>query len=99
MAQFDVHRLNSGEALVLDCQSDLLDQLNTRFVVPLIPRGQAPAAAHRLNPVFTIAGQEVLMATQFAAAVLSQELSEPVISLRERSFEIVGAQDVLISGV
>lgn len=99
MAQFDVHVLNSGSRLVLDCQPDLLADLNTRLVVPLMPRAHAPAAAQRLNPIFSVAGGEHVMVTQFAASVHRRELGEIVASLRERSFEIVGALDVLVSGV
>src|SRR4051794_9704087 len=99
MAQFDVHRLNSGGGLVVDCQSDLLDQLNTRFVAPLLPREQAPVPAQRLNPVFTVAGSEFVMVAQFSAAVRRDELGDVIASMRDRSFEVIGALDVLISGV
>lgn len=99
MAQFDVLALASGAEFVIDCQSDLLEQLDTRLVVPLIPADHAPTPAQRLNPMFTIGGQNHVMVTQFAAAVHRRELGEVVSSLRERSFEIVGALDVLISGV
>lgn len=99
MAQFDVHRLKSGLGLVIDCQSDLLDDLNTRFVVPLIPEQDAPRPARRLNPIFGIADGRHVMLTQFAAAVQRKELGDRVESLRDRAFEIMGALDVLLSGV
>lgn len=94
-----MHRLKSGSSLVVDCQSDLLQQLNTRLVAPLIPLTVAPPPARCLNPVFMVAGEEHVMATQFAAAVRRSELGDVVTSLRDRSFEITGAIDVLISGV
>jgi len=97
LAQFDVHRLGSG--LVVDCQSDLLTHLNTRVVVPLIPRDQAPMPAHRFNPVFSIDGAAHVMDTQFVSAVERRALGPIVASLADRSFEITGAIDVLISGV
>jgi|SRR5581483_3764868 len=99
MPQFDVHRLKAGPELVVDCQADLLQNLNTRFVVPLIARERAPAPAQRLNPVFMLAGREHVMVTQFAAAVPKRELGEILLSLRDRSFEVVAALDVLVSGV
>jgi toxin CcdB len=99
MAQFDVHELKSGRGLVIDCQADLLTELNTRLVVPLVARRQSPQPAQRLNPVFTIAERELVMLTQFAAAVQRQELGERVESLRTHAFEIMGALDVLLSGV
>jgi len=97
VAQFDVHRL--GEALVLDCQADLLDHLNSRFVVPLLPIEEGPLAAKRLNPVFEISGKNYVMATQFASAVRKKELGEVIATLEPRSSEVTGAIDVLIAGV
>ena len=97
MAQFDVYRL--GELLVIDCQSNLLDRLESRLVAPLAPRLERPQAAQRLNPVFEIDGEEYVMLTQAAAAVRTQELGPIVTSFADRSFEITGAIDVLISGV
>ena len=97
MAQFDVHRLDKG--LVIDCQSNLLAQLESRFVAPLVRVAEAPIVAQRLNPIFKIAGDDFVMLTQAASAVRSRELGGVVASLADRSFEITGALDVLISGV
>lgn len=84
---------------MIDCQADLLSALNTRLVVPLMRRETAPEPAERLNPRFTIEGFEYVMMTQFASAVHVRELGEAVASLRDHSFEIIGALDVLVSGV
>jgi len=97
VAQFDVHQLSKGR-LVVDCQADLLDYLASRFVVPLVSLDKA-APAKRLNPVFNIGGRDYIMLTEAAAAVPVRELGEIVASLADRSFEITGALDVLISGV
>ena len=97
VAQFDVHHLGAG--LVIDCQSDLLKSIETRFVVPLVPRALAPVVARRLNPVFQIESEEYVMLTQAAAAVRRRERGTIVVSLAERAFEITGALDVLLTGV
>ena len=98
MAQFDVHRLGRDGGLVIDCQSELLSAFSTRLVVPLTPRdGIEPVA--RLNPIFTIHGEDYVMRTQFASTLERRALGEVVASLEERSFEIVGAIDMLISGI
>jgi toxin CcdB len=97
VAQFDVHRLANG--LVVDCQSALLDRIESRFVVPLVPIANAPNIAQRLNPTFKIQGEDYVMMTQAAAAVRRRELGPVLTSLADRSFEITGALDVLISGV
>ena len=98
MAKFDVHRLRQGGDLVLDCQADLLDDLNTRLVVPLLPADEAPKAAARLNPRFEIEGAELVMVTQFATAIPTRELGEKVISLNGEQDAIGNALDMLISG-
>ncbi|HET9811257.1 MAG TPA: CcdB family protein [Sphingomicrobium sp.] len=92
-----MHALGSG--LVIDCQADLLSDLNTRFVVPLIPFDGAPRPARRFNPVFRIGDRDYAMETQFAGSVEKRELGSIVASLKEYSFEITAALDVLISGV
>jgi toxin CcdB len=99
MAQFDAHRLKGSGELVLDCQSDLLSDLDTRFVVPLIAVQDLQAATDRLNPQFIIDNQQHVLATQLAGAVQRNELGATVASVRERSFEVIAALDMLISGV
>ena len=98
MAQFDVHRL--GEILVVNCQSDLLSHIDSRFVVPLASKERfAAMAARRLNPAFTIGGVSYVMVTQQAATVPRNELGPVVTSLADHAFEIMDAIDVLLSGV
>jgi toxin CcdB len=98
MAKFDVYRLRKGGRLVLDCQADLLDILNTRLVVPMLHIDDAPKPASRLNPTFEIEGQAVVMVTQFAAALEVRELGERVVSLVEEQDAIGNALDMLIGG-
>lgn len=98
MAKFDVFRRRSGAGYLLDCQADLLSQLNTRFVVPLLPVEEAPKPADRLNPVFELEGKPHVMMTQFAAAVPATELGEKTVSLSDRDIDIINALDMLISG-
>lgn len=97
MAQFDVHRL--GDGFVIDCQADLLNHIASRLVVPLAARADAPTPIRRLNPVFEIDGEDYVMVTESAAAVRTQLLGPAVASLADRSLEVTGALDVLISGV
>ncbi|MFM2371310.1 MAG: CcdB-like toxin protein [Pseudomonadota bacterium] len=98
MAKFDVYSSKQGDTLLLDCQADLLEDLSTRFVVPLLPETEAPKSATRLNPVFTIADERYVMATQFAATVPLRELEKTVQSLIVEQDRISLALDMLISG-
>ncbi|HWT12097.1 MAG TPA: CcdB family protein [Allosphingosinicella sp.] len=99
MARFGVYRLADRPGLVLDCQADLLDHLDSRFVVPLVPRAKAPAPARRLNPVFEIGGAQYVMLTQSAAAVRKRDLGDEVASLASRGHEVMDALDFLLTGV
>lgn len=84
---------------MVDCQSDLLSHLESRFVVPLVPKGDAPQPGRRFNPIFAVEGMDRVMLTQFSGAVDRRQLGPVVASLADRSFEITDALDVLISGV
>ncbi|MQP64074.1 plasmid maintenance protein CcdB [Niveispirillum sp. SYP-B3756] len=64
MARFDVYPLGSGTGYVLDVQANLLRDLNTRMVVPLVARSQAPKPISRLNPIFRVMGEDFVMMTQ-----------------------------------
>jgi len=98
MAKFDVYRQKHGGCAVLDCQADLLGDLNTRFVVPLLPLEDAPRPAARLNPVFGIGEEQLMMATQYAATMTVRELGEKITSLAQEEDAIGAALDMLISG-
>lgn len=95
MARFDVYRLRNG-SLVLDCQADFLNDIGTRFVVPLLPRGEGPAPNARINPEFEVDGESVVMVTQLAATLRTSELRSRITSLAEEDTRVTGAIDVLI---
>lgn len=99
MARFDVHALARGGTLVVDCQADLLDGLNTRVVVPLIPESAAPTPARHLNPVFVIGGERFVLMTQLLAAVEVRELGAKVGSLASEGETVLAALDFLLTGV
>ena len=99
MAQFDVHRLARVPGLVIDCQADLLDHIDSRFVVPLVPPDKLGRTIRRLNPVFKIEGTEYAMLTQSAAAIRKADLGQVVTSLAGHDRDIMNALDVLLTGV
>lgn len=100
MAKYDVHRGGTGgTALLLDCQSDLLNDLNTRLVVPLLDVEAPPTAVQSLYPVFEVNGMPMTMATHLASAVPVRELGPIVSSLSHEDYAIGRALDVLIGGV
>jgi len=97
MAQFDVYMLAQSE-LVLDVQTDLLGQFESRIVVPLLPPEQAPVAHPRLNPPMLVDGQTYVMVTQFMIAIRRAELRKPIASLKDRYDAIRSALDMIFLG-
>jgi len=95
LAQFDVYRVR-GNVLVIDCQSDLLAGLPTRFVVPLRPIDTV--ALKRLTPTFVIDGAALTMITPLARAINVRDIEDTVTTLDAAQFEIKAALDMLISG-
>ena len=99
MARHDVFRARSDGSYLLDCQADILSGLTTRFCVPLMHPDEAPVAGKRLNPFFRLEdGEEVVMVTQFAAAVPVRELGSKVHSLADEHQLISSALDMLTTG-
>lgn len=98
MARYDVYPGLDGRGFLLDVQSDILDGLNTRIVVPLLPENSAPAPAARLNPVFPLGDGPHVMITQFLSPVPVKHLGTPVANLVRHDTEISTALDMLFTG-
>ena len=95
---------NTGESesyapYLLDVQAELLEGLETRVMVPLVRASEFGRRAGRLHPVFTVCGEEVVMATHLLAAIRSSILGRIADSLIKHRAEIIGALDVLLVGV
>jgi toxin CcdB len=100
--QFDVYRnprLSSEAKLLLDIQHDLLQDLETRVVVPLISAALFKQTSQTLHPILTVMNSSYVMLTHRLAAVQCQELGALVTNLSESSFKIGAAVDLLWSGV
>ena len=103
MAQFDVYANPNPETkqsipYLLDVQADLLDNLTTRVVVPLITVSDFGKAAKHLNPQFKIKRTSVVMSTAELAGVNLHVLGEKIGSLKEQRDEIIAALDFLFTG-
>lgn len=98
MTQFAVYRNPDGPGYWLNVQANINDHFATRVVVPLFSLETIPEFAKTLNPVFDIEEDRVVMVTQALAAVPSQLLKQPVVSLEGKRAEIVAALDLLFQG-
>jgi toxin CcdB len=105
MAQFDVHRnkgpLRDSIPFVVIVQSSLYEAYRRRVVVPLVRRSVLPrkaaSAGTRLNPVFRIAGTDVVLHPLDMVSVALDQLGERVGSLADRGQDITDALDELLS--
>jgi toxin CcdB len=98
MARYDVFDGAAEGSYLLDLQTDLIDHLSTRVVVPLLPSPSAPPPVKKLNPVFEIGGRKFVMATQLIATVPTGELGESRLSLIKHQDQIADALDMLFQG-
>jgi toxin CcdB len=98
MARFHVHRIGNDGSLTLDVQSNLLDALTTRVVVPLSPISDVATPVPRLNPRLSIDGETFAMLTQFMTTVPTSVVGPSVADLSARADEITAATDFLFQG-
>lgn len=98
MARFDVYAGAQGRGYLLDCQADLLSDLKTRVVVPLLPAHGVPVAT-RLNPQFEIGAKRYVMSTQLLFAIPVERLGEVVTNLDDQHAAIMNALDMLLTGI
>ncbi|TJV37612.1 MAG: plasmid maintenance protein CcdB [Mesorhizobium sp.] len=98
MARYDFYRNADGNGYLLDVQSDLLEGLSTRVVIPLMLPQIAPVPGRRLNPTFAIHGKDHVMVTQFISAFTASELSDAEGNLSKHHDDIVAALDMLFQG-
>jgi toxin CcdB len=105
MAQFDVYKNRNAATrarfpLLLDVQSDLLEPLSTRVVVPLSPVTAArDLVMKQLAPVLTIDGKQYVMLTPQLAGVSTRELGQSTGNLVAERAKIIAALDLLITGI
>lgn len=96
--QFEVFRTTSG-MLVVVVQSDLLDAMRTRVVVPLVPAGAAGRPMRGLNPEISFGEEVVVLMPQLAATLTIAELGRPVGSIAHLRDTVTRALDTLLSGI
>ncbi|EAN6065544.1 TPA: CcdB family protein [Yersinia enterocolitica] len=100
--QFMVYRNNGNSRAypyLLDVQSDIIGELNTRLVIPLFLLDEVSGRpARRLNPVLNVDGEDFLVMTHEMASVRHSQLGEEVVSVREQRQAIKNALDFLLDG-
>ena len=104
MPQFAVHRNKNPHSkatfpFLVDVQSDLLDELNTRVVIPLTKAaGLARKPLSHLTPTLSFDGDAYLLMTPQLAGIARADLGPQAGSLLEQREKIMAALDFLLTG-
>jgi toxin CcdB len=105
MSQFAVHKNKNPKSksafpYLLDVQSDLLADLQTRVVVPLAKLTALRKKPMKdLTPVVDIDGGKYLLLVPQLAGIAANKLGPAVSNVSSHRDEIVAALDFLITGV
>ena len=104
MAQFDVYRNpnSAGRSAVpylVALQSDMLDQLPSRWVAPLKPSKNIAHRIEGLMPEVKVEGKKFTVFMYESAAIPAKTLGNRIASLESHRFELIRAVDILISGI
>lgn len=104
MAQFDVYENSNPKTCqrtpyLMDIQSDVLETLATRVVVPLRPYKQGDKAViTKLHPVIAIGNKEYVAIVSELAAIPLSYLGAPVFSASGFRQAIINACDLVLTG-
>ncbi|MEM6650807.1 MAG: CcdB family protein [Pseudomonadota bacterium] len=101
MARFDVYQYDSAFApLVVDVQADLLNDLSTRVIIPLIPFDKIKTKPlPRLTPIIEIHDNNYSLMTTDLAALPLKQLRKKVCNIEDDYRDVIsGALDLLFIG-
>ena len=104
MGRFDIYRNPfRGETkdipFLLDVQSDFLELLQTRMIVPLRRASRFHHPIEHLNPTIEHEGAQLVVDTASMASVPRSELKHPVGNVRAQRIEVENALDFLFTGI
>ncbi|NND64393.1 MAG: CcdB family protein [Gammaproteobacteria bacterium] len=103
MAQFDVFKNQNPDTkkfypLLLDMQSDLLGDLNTRIVAPMTTDTNITEPISKICPLTTVRNKAYWILPQEMAAVSIATLGDRVANLAAQRNELTSAIDLIFTG-
>ncbi len=105
MSQFWIYMNNDKKTkptypYFLNVQNDLLEELNSRVVIPLSPlKSVNHRDAKRLCPIINIEGKDCVLLTHQITTVPKSILKTALTDLKEFRPEIIASLDMLITGI
>mgnify|MGYP003669114737 CR=1 FL=1 len=101
MARFDVYKYdNSSVPFVLDVQANLLSELSTCAVIPMVSEKKAKQEAlQKLKPTIAINGQNYILMTTDIGTVTRSSLGKKIANIEDEYRQVVTeALDFLFQG-
>ncbi len=105
MSQFSLYKNENKNTkktypYFVNVQSDLLNELNSRVVIPLSPlKTLNNRNAKKLCPVIEVGGERLVLLTHQLTSVPKSILKKEEISIEEYRYEILSAIDLLLTGI
>lgn len=104
MPQFTVYKNNNRKTreqypYLVDVQADLLEDMNTRVVIPLTSADTLHRPLKTLTPIISVEGESYIALTPQLAGIARSRLGEPVTNVHDQRTELINALDLLISGI
>lgn len=105
MSQFTLYLNNDKSSkktypYFVDVQNNLLNDLNSRLVIPLTPAKKVnEKVAQKLCPTVSIDDEEFILVTNQMTTVPKSILKSEVDSLEHYRYQIIDAIDLLITGI
>lgn len=100
--QYVVYRNNGNSQAypyLLDVQSDIIDELHTRLVIPLYRADKLTTApVKRLTPILNVEGHDYLVMTHEMASVRLSQIGDDVMDARAYRQTIKNALDFIFDG-
>jgi len=99
MARFDVYCYSKSVPLIIDVQADLLADLKTRVVIPLLPYAQAKQELlPKLKPLIKVKGKNYILMTTDIGVLRVSDLKDSIDNVEDQRQTIVDALDFLFQG-
>jgi len=100
MAQFDIYPgRGEGVDFLLDLQDEMLANLSTRVVAPVVLPETVGLPIKILNPCVCVGGSDHIVLIHLLAAIPASSLGERVGSAASRRDAIIAALDLLFTGI
>ena len=99
MARFDVYKYSAAVPYLVDVQADILSDLKTRVVIPLLPHAQAKKEIlPRLKPVIKVHGKDYVLMTTDIGTIKTSDLGTCAENIQDQRQVITAAIDFLMAG-